>query len=240
MAKVNGGVVRAYLYKSVWTLTVGSSGGDTYKLRIGGETTAAIADTASASAIQAAVRALDQFEDTDVTVTGASSPFTISFIGDYTFSGIGVEVVDVAATVTVSVARSFPTIITNPTEANGFYIMGAESSLDKSYSLESQDITNKESDGWKESESQIRSITLSAQNYFMSTADYDKLQKQFEKNQPVILCDIEPNVTGTSHIQNYGIYIMNSLNQGGVHNQVVDFTADFELTGEPTRVTATS
>jgi len=74
----------------------------------------------------------------------------------------------------------------------------------------------------------------------MSTADYDKLQKQFEKNQPVILCDIEPNVTGTSHIQNYGIYIMNSLNQGGVHNQVVDFTADFELTGEPTRVTATS
>lgn len=236
MATVSGSIVKAYLYKGVWTLTATGTGG--FNLRVGGTLSALIDIDTLALDVAGVLRTI--LGKDNYTISGAGSPLTITLAGDYAFSGISFGIENATSGATVSIVRAFPTVITTASEANGFYIMGAESSLDKTYNIESQDITNKESGGWKTSESQIRSISLSTQNYYLSTGNYDKLVKQFEKKLPVIICDIEPDVTGTSHIQNYGVYNINSLSQGAVSNEVVDFTADFELTGEPTRISATS
>lgn len=225
MSTLNGSLVTLYLYKAVWTLTYAGTGG--FKLRIGDTETATITDTADLG---------DSLESALDTVLGAgnysvSGTYDITLLEDYAFSGINFEIAEADSGVTVSIARKFPTAITTASEANGFYIMGAETSLDKTMTIESQDVTSKSSGGWKESASQIRSIAHSSANYFMSTENYKALKKQFELLNPVIICDIDPDIATTKHIQNYGVYVINSLAQSAVHNQVVDFTADFELTG---------
>lgn len=65
----------------VQTLTVDATGG-TFTLTFDGETTAAIAENASAATVQAALEALSNLQPGDVTVTGsAGGPWTITFGG---------------------------------------------------------------------------------------------------------------------------------------------------------------
>ena len=237
MSQVQGSLVRAYLYKSVWKLVISTTSGNDFYLLIGAEKTTAIADTDNGAAIQTILRAMTQFAATDVTATGDPDNVTISFIGDYAFSGIGVEIADAAATVTATVARTFQTTLVTKSEGNGYYKLGAETSMDKNMEIENQDVTNKDSDSWRETKSQIRQVGLSTQNFFLSTENYDKLVGQWKLSLPVVICDTEPNVTGTEQIQNFGVYNINNITQGATFNQNVEFTADFQLTGSPTRVT---
>jgi len=237
MSQVQGSLVRAYLYKALWTLTVTTTSTDDFYLRIGSETSTAIKDTDDGAAIQTILRAMTQFAATDVTSDGDAGDITISFIGDYAFSGIGVEIVDADATVTATVARTFQTTLVTKSEGNGYYKLGAETSMDKNMEIENQDVTNKDSDSWRETKSQIRQVGLSTQNFFLSTENYDKLVGQWKLSLPVVICDTEPNVTGTEQIQNFGVYNINNITQGATFNQNVEFTADFQLTGSPTRVT---
>ena len=237
MSQVQGSLVRAYLYKALWTLTVTTTSGDDFYLRIGSETSTAIKDTDDGSAVAAILQAMTQFTATDITSDGSAGDITIYFIGDYAFSGITVEVVDADATVTATVARTFQTTLVTKSEGNGYYKLGAETSMDKNMEIENQDVTNKDSDSWRETKSQIRQVGLSTQNFFLSTENYDKLVGQWKLSLPVVICDTEPNVTGTEQIQNFGVYNINNITQGATFNQNVEFTADFQLTGSPTRVT---
>jgi len=235
MSQVQGSLVRAYLYKAVWTLTEISGGGE-YYLRVGAETSGVITMASSTGAdIQTLLLAMTQFTAGDVTVTGdAGGDFTITFLADYAFSGITVEVADADATVTATVARTFQTTLVTKSEGNGYYKLGAETSMDKNMEIENQDVTNKDSDSWRETKSQIRQVGLSTQNFFLSTENYDKLVGQWKLSLPVVICDTEPNVTGTEQIQNFGVYNINNITQGATFNQNVEFTADFQLTGSPT------
>jgi hypothetical protein len=200
-------------------------------LSIGGEKSAAIADTAAAGAVETILQALTP--STDVTVSGTLPNLVIAFAGDYAFSGINVEVASSDATVTVAVARKFPISITSPTEGNGYYKLGLESNLDKTFDLETQDVTNKDSGGNRETASQIRGVTINPTNFFLSTGNFLALRKQWEISQPVIICDITPE-----QYQDFAVYNIKSLNQGATVNQVVDFTAEFERTGATTELTS--
>ena len=231
-----GSLVRLYLYKAVHTLTYSGTGA--FYLRIGGDLTAEITDTADiVDSIQSAL-------DTTLGAAnytfagGSSSPWTITLIEDYAFSGIPFEVASADAGVTVSIARTFPASTADAkTEANGYYKMGAETSLDKNFDIESQNVTSKDSGGFTQTESQIRTIDLSGSNYYISTGYYSALRKQFELLYPVVICDIDPDVNGSSEqLLNFGVYTMTGLQQGSTHNQVVEFSVDFQLTGEPTAV----
>ena len=237
MSQVQGSLVRAYLYKALWTLTVTTTSGDDFYLRIGSETSTAIKDTDDGAAVAVILQAMTQFTATDITSDGDAGDITIYFIGDYAFSGITVEVADADATVTATVARTFQTTLVTKSEGNGYYKLGAETSMDKNMEIENQDVTNKDSDSWRETKSQIRQVGLSTQNFFLSTENYDKLVGQWKLSLPVVICDTEPNVTGTEQIQNFGVYNINNITQGATFNQNVEFTADFQLTGSPTRVT---
>lgn len=65
----------------VQTLTIDATGG-TFTLTLDGETTAAIAEAATASAVQAALEALSNVTPGDVTVSGsAGGPYTLTFAG---------------------------------------------------------------------------------------------------------------------------------------------------------------
>lgn len=237
MSQVQGSLVRAYLYQSVWTLTETSGSGE-YYLRVGAETSGVITMASSTGAnIQTLLLAMTQFSSGDVTVTGdAGGAFTISFLADYAFSGIGVEIADADSTAVVAVARTFQTTLVTKSEANGYYKMGVETSLDVNMEIENQDVTSKDSAGWRETKSQIKQLGLSASNFYTSTENYDKLVGQYELALPVVICYTEPDVTGTEQVQNFGVYNINSINQNATFNQNVEFSADFQLTGSPTRV----
>ena len=72
----------------VQTLTVDATGG-TFTLTFDGETTAAIAEAATAAAVQTALEALSNINPGDVTVTGAAGgPWTITFAGQYTGTNV--------------------------------------------------------------------------------------------------------------------------------------------------------
>lgn len=238
MALRNGNLVRLYLYKGVWTLTEGGSG--TYKLRVDGEETAVLEiGVDGASQIQSALLALDVFDTGDVAVSGTSSPFTITLGGDFLCSGIPIEIADADATATITIARSFPATHATVNETNGFYLMGAEYNLDKSYDLEIQDVTSKSSSGWKESVAQVRSSTLSASNFFLTEENFTALKNQWMGLHPVIICDIDPQEDTSVQNQNYGVYNITSLQETSNQNGVVEFSASFELTGSITEVFAT-
>lgn len=71
----------------VQTITVTASGG-TYTLTVGGQTTSALANSANAAAIQAALQALSSVGTGKATVTG-SGPYTVTFdpsLGDVTMT----------------------------------------------------------------------------------------------------------------------------------------------------------
>jgi len=237
MSSIQGSLVRAYLYKAVWTLTETSGSGE-YYLRVGAETSGVITMGSSTGAnIQTLLLAMTQFTAGDVTVTGdAGGDFTITFLADYAFSGIGVEIANADATAVVAVARTFQTTLVTKSEANGYYKMGVETSLDVNMEIENQDVTSKDSDSWRETESQIRQIGLSASNFYASTENYDKLVGQYKLSLPVVICYTEPNVTGTEQIQNFGVYNINNITQNATFGTNVEFSADFQLTGSPTRV----
>jgi len=238
MALRNGNLVLLYLYKGVWTLTEGGSG--TYKLRVKNEeTTDLTIGTSDAAAIQAALLALTVFDTGDVVVTGVSSPYTITLGGDFACSGIEIEISDAEATATIAIARSFPTTHATISEANGFYQMGAEYNLDKTFDLEIQDVTNKNSSGWKESVAQVRSSTLSASNFFMTEKHFSYVKEQWLNSNPVIICDVDPQEDTGVQNQNYGVYNITSLQETSNQNAVVEFSASFELTGAITEVFAT-
>jgi hypothetical protein len=65
------------------TVTPDTSAGGTYKLSYEGFVTAALADTATAAQVQAALRALPSIGSAGVTVTGSTGgPYTITFGGN--------------------------------------------------------------------------------------------------------------------------------------------------------------
>lgn len=65
------------------TVTVDATGG-TFTLTFSGQTTAAIAEAATAAAVQTALEALSNIDSGDVAVTGsAGGPFTVTFTGQY-------------------------------------------------------------------------------------------------------------------------------------------------------------
>ena len=227
MSTKSGSLVKVYLYKAEWDLTISSSSGDNFKIRVGNEVTADIADTASDSTIQSALQALSP--STDV----AYSSGVIAFSGDYAFSGINVAIEDADSTVTVSVARSFPSSITTPTEGNGFYKMGAETAFDKTYTMETQDVTNKDSDGNRETVSQIRDVAVNPTNFYLSTGNFNALIKQWEISQPVIIMDVTPE-----GYQDYAVYTIGDISQSANFNEVVSFTASFNRTGSTTQLTS--
>ena len=75
----------------VQTLTVDATSG-TYTLTFDGETTAAIAEAATAAAVQSALEALSNINAGDVVVAGsAGGPYTITFTGQY--AGVNVPLI---------------------------------------------------------------------------------------------------------------------------------------------------
>lgn len=71
------------LQNEVQTITVtGTPAGGTYRLSWRGQATSAIAFGAANAAVQAALNALPNVGPTDMAVTGASSPFTVTFGGN--------------------------------------------------------------------------------------------------------------------------------------------------------------
>ena len=229
MATIQGNLVRLYLYKAVWTLTYSGTG--EFKVRVGDTLTAAQDVSSVDATLEAAIEGIIGADN--VTVTGGSSPLTIEFAEDYSFSGINLEVEDADATATVAIARTFPASITTATEGNGFYKMGAESSFDKTFGMETQDITNKDSGQYRETASQIRDIALTASNFYLSTENFSALRKQWELGYPVIICDVTPE-----QYQDYGVYNMTNLSQTSNVNEVVGFSVDFTLTGSVTELTS--
>lgn len=76
----------------VQTLTIDATGG-TFTLTYDGETTAAIAENAAASAVETALEALNGLSTTDVAVTGAAGgPYTITF--DASLGNVSTLIVD--------------------------------------------------------------------------------------------------------------------------------------------------
>lgn len=114
----------------VQTVTItGVPTGGTFTLTFDGETTAAIAYNAAASAVQAALEALSNVSAGDVTVTGsAGGPYTVTFGGKYsqqnvpamTASGAGLTggtSPDVAiATATAGVSGTLDGFVAHPLE----------------------------------------------------------------------------------------------------------------------------
>lgn len=77
------GAAGAAAVNEVQSITVDATSG-TYTISFGGETTAAIAEAATAAAVQAALEALTVFNPGDITVTGsAGGPYTLTFGGQY-------------------------------------------------------------------------------------------------------------------------------------------------------------
>lgn len=226
---VKGKLVKAYLYKAEWTITYSGTG--EFKLRVGNTLSNAIGVSTIVADLGTELTSI--LGSTGYSLSGSSSPITITLAEDYAFSGISFSVEEADATVTVSLSRKFPSSITTPTEGNGFYKLGSETSLDKNYEIETQDITSKDSEGDRETVSQIRGVSMSPTNFFTSTGNFEALRKQWELSLPVILCDITPE-----QYQNYAVYNMTSLSQGATVNQVVDFTAEFERTGSTTQLTS--
>jgi predicted secreted protein len=237
MATRQGSLVRLYLYKAVWSLSWTGSGN--YVLRCNDANTASMeSDTTTVAQLQAQFDSLVGAGNSVVAGTDTVSPYTITFAADYLFSGIPIEVVSTTATTTV-VARVFPSAPETHSEANGYYLMAAEYDLSKSMDLEIQDVTSKSSGGWKESVGQIRSWTLNPSHYFLTDGNFDALLNQYNLPQPVIICDVAPTETAGTQDNFFGIYNILNLTEQSSQNAVVDFTANFELTGEPTEVNAT-
>ncbi|HSW43165.1 MAG TPA: hypothetical protein VLM76_11710 [Patescibacteria group bacterium] len=96
---------------AVQTLTVGATSGQ-YRLTFEGFTTADIAFNANAAAIDAALEALPSVGAGGVAVTGASSPFTITFGGNLARRLVGVITVSPGTTPfaggTVTIANTTP------------------------------------------------------------------------------------------------------------------------------------
>lgn len=79
------------------TVTLDATAG-TFALTFDGETTAAIAYNAAASAVQSALLALSNLQSGDVTVTGnAGGPYTVTFAGQYAGQNVPALVSDVSA-----------------------------------------------------------------------------------------------------------------------------------------------
>lgn len=114
-----------------WTVTVDATGG-TFTLTIGGQTTAAIAFNAAASAVATALNNLDAVSGATVTggpgAAGGGTPYTIVIpdiegTGAETLTASGASLTGGAATATVAVvtapavqARHDTTVITDPTD----------------------------------------------------------------------------------------------------------------------------
>lgn len=238
MATRQGSLVKLYLYKGVWSLAW--TGVGDYFLRVGGTLTGSInTDATTIAQIQTELDTI--LGATNCVVTGSNfvSPYTITLAVDYLFSGVGFEVASTTAT-TMAVTRTFPAVPEAHTEGNGYYLMGSEHSLAKSMDLEIQDITNKESGQWKESIGQIRTIALNPSHYFLTEKYFSALYNQYKIAQPIIVFEILPTQTFTTQDDSYGIYNILNLTENSTQNTVVDFTANFELTGEPTEINATS
>jgi len=233
---MQGSLVKAYLYKAEWKLTYSGSSG-AFKLRVGNEETANIDVSIVPSELETALEGLSFFSSGDVSVSGSSSPVTITLTGDYAFSGIPFEIASADSGVTVSIARSFPSSPLSLTEANGFYTMGLETNFEKSRDQDTQDITNKESGRFKETVSQTRTITLNADYFYLTTANYEKLKNQYELGYSVVICDVSPHTTTTNQDLCFSTCNITSLSKTASYNEVVAFTASFEVTGEPTTIT---
>lgn len=235
MSEIQGSLVKLYLYKAEWTLAYSGTG--SFKLRIGDTLSPTITDMAElADSLDSALGSV--LGSGNYTITGSSSPFTITLASDYAFSGIGFSVEDAEAGVTVSVERLFPTSITSPTEGNGYYKMGGQTSLEKSYSNETQDVTDVDSYPYRKTVSQIKDITLTSSMFYLTEANYEALVKQYELLNQVILCDLDPSQSGGDQKQNFGVYTINNLTHSSNFNEVVAFNAEFALSGEPTAVTS--
>lgn len=237
MSTRQGNLVRLYLYKAVWTLTF--SGVGNYVLRVGGTNTPSFeVATASVADVQSALNTILGASNSVVTGTDTVSPYTITLAEDYLFSGVPFEVSSTTGTAAVTVARSLPASPETHSEGNGYYLMGAEYDLSKSMDLEIQDITNKTSSNWKESIGQVRSWTQNPSHYFLTDGYFSALYAQYKIAQPILICDISPSETSGTQDNYFGIYFPTNLSETSTQNQVVEFTATFELTGEPTEVTA--
>ncbi len=72
------------LQNEVQTITVtGTPAGGTYRLAVNGVATSALAFNAALAAVQAAINALPNVGPTDIVLSGATSPFTATFGGNF-------------------------------------------------------------------------------------------------------------------------------------------------------------
>jgi hypothetical protein len=106
----------------VQTVTIGGGAtGGTFTITFDGQTTAAIAFGATASAVQTALEALSNVNPGDVVVSGTSPAYTLSFGGQYT----GKNVPQVTASAG-SLTGGTPTITPATTQAGGSTVAGAD------------------------------------------------------------------------------------------------------------------
>jgi hypothetical protein len=86
----------------VQTIGLGSASAGTFSITFAGQTTAAIAYSASAATVQAALLLLDAFDTGDVVVTGGPLPavITLTFGGQYQGNNVPVVVVAEVSTLT--------------------------------------------------------------------------------------------------------------------------------------------
>lgn len=96
----------------VVTVTVDATGG-TFTLTFGGQTTSAIAEAATAGAVELALEALSTIGNGNVNVSGsAGGPFTVEFVGDLANTNVGAITADAtsltggASTVTIAVVTA--------------------------------------------------------------------------------------------------------------------------------------
>ena len=108
--------------------------------------------------------------------------------------------------------------------------------------IESDDITNMCSDGWRTTKSQIRQVGFSGNGIFETTSTaYAKLKARFAATSDETESGIVSGwgqcvarVTDADGDTYTGAMQINSLGQASSFNQEVRFSADFQFSGEPT------
>jgi len=109
--------------------------------------------------------------------------------------------------------------------------------------IESDDITDMCSSGWRETKSQIRSVSFSGNGVFDSSSTaYAKLKARFVASTDDSALggftagwgQCVAQVTDADADTYSGIMQINSLGQASSFNQEVRFSADFQFSGTPT------
>lgn len=147
------------------TITDESGGGsDTFKLAfITGGKTGTILETASASDIQTALEAIDDFDSGDVIVTGSGGgPWTVEFTGQYAGQNVQLLVAsDESGTLSVTVAAG----------TTEFNTLAGQRGASMPRTMDEIDSTNKDSSGWHEGIPSTRNWSLEFDNLIIENGE---------------------------------------------------------------------